>query len=135
MVYVGLFSYICYMASVTVLWFGWSQLPLWILIFAYTGITLLSGLYNINYVYAVRDNVKLIDSQLEHLYYHDTDTLMHRRKIVVELLYIRQQRVKPLVGTMFEDKTYPHIDNFGTIKFMPYMLKRIAPNEFWVQKY
>lgn len=135
MAYVGLFSYICYMASITVIWFGWLQLPLWILILAYTVISLICGLHNMSYVHAVRDSVKNIDAQLEHLYYYDTDTLMQRRKIVVELLYIRQCRVEPLVGTMFEDKTYPHIDNFGTIRFMPHMLKGIVPNEFWVQKY
>lgn len=89
-------------------------------------------------ILAVKLMVRPIDDEIRFLTYESTEPVQYRCKLLVNLLYMRQHRAKPLVGTIFEDKTYTRTDDFKSYFNEPYyMVKRSIklPDEFWEQKY
>ena len=131
--YVRLWSYLSLILTFISLHFA-IKAPVWVLISAITGTTVMCLSYNIHAVCTFKSILKPIDDELGYLYYYDKSTVTHRAKVVIELLYVRQERAKIMRGAMFEDKKYPHIDNFNLLKCLDYKLKGIVPDEFWVQK-
>lgn len=110
----------------------------WILASGLLGWTLMITVVNGECILAVKLMVRPIDDEIYFLTYISTDHVQYRCKLLVNLLYMRQHRTKPLVGTTFEDKTYTRIDDFKSYFNEPYyMVKRSIklPDEFWEQKY